>query len=262
MKRVFNIITYGRATTHSISSSLSFFVIPWELIISGSKWKDHFFIFFIYLFFLKAGTIPQDYGASGSTMCSNLLHPGIALTLEKGGCFLFSDIDSISLVFGGAGPGSRVGMKLCLVRLLSVAPCTVGTVMDLTARLEVAQLQFTIYNYLFILKKIYIIIMIPAWNWWSLAELQYSHRNCLVNLRFMTFFSSSFKLFRKPMQGKWVSLFIGKSCLYEVEYKSMEETAMIYRSSRLLNAFWVKWNLSDTINPVMSHKLPWGFKAF
>lgn len=114
--------------------------------------RSIFFLFFL-SFLKKAGTIPQDYGASGSTMCSNVLHPGIALTLEKGGCFFFSDIDSISLVLGGAGPGSRVGMKLCLVRLLSVAPCTVGTVMDLTARLEVAQLQFTIYNYLFILKK-------------------------------------------------------------------------------------------------------------
>lgn len=53
--------------------------------------RSRFFFFFVcfYLFFKKAGTIPQDYRASGSTMCSNLLRPGIALTLEKGGWFFF-----------------------------------------------------------------------------------------------------------------------------------------------------------------------------
>lgn len=57
------------------------------------------------------------------------------------------------------GGGCRVGMKLCSVREVSVAPRAVGTVMDLTARLDVAQLQF-MYQ-----KKKIIILTLPAWKW-------------------------------------------------------------------------------------------------
>lgn len=116
--------------------------------------RSSFFFVVFFLSFLKKGW----HHSSGlrSIRLNNVLKPASpwdCTHIRERWVFFFSDIDSISLVLGGAGPGSRVGMKLCLVRQLSVAPCTVGTVMDLTARLEVAQLQFTIYNYLFILKK-------------------------------------------------------------------------------------------------------------
>lgn len=61
---------------------------------------------------------------------------------------------------GVGGGGCRVGMKLCSVREVSVAPRAVGTVMDLTARLDVAQLQFMYQK-----KKKIIILTLLAWKW-------------------------------------------------------------------------------------------------
>lgn len=74
VKGIFNKITYVCATAHSITL-YCLFVIPWELIIKVTKWKDRALF--------NAGTISLHYMAFNSTVCSDSPPPGPALALKK-----------------------------------------------------------------------------------------------------------------------------------------------------------------------------------